>query len=414
MPWIDNTRFRRTFEEYSEIGATENDGLNRLALTDADRRVREQFVDDLDALGLDVRIDELGNIFGRRTGDDSGLSPVLIGSHFDSQPKGGRFDGQLGVLTALETLRTLDDHDIATERPIEIVNWTNEEGSRFQPAMMGSAAFTGVSDVGEIKQTRDRDGVTVAEALRDIGFDGEHPCEPHELHAALELHVEQGPQLEAENVDVGIVDGIYSMAWLEVEVTGTPDHAGPTPMQTRSDALATAVDAADEILASPQSLGRDAVATIGELAVAPDSINVIPSTARFTVDVRSPNEDVVDEAIARVRAEVAAATRRHGTEAEVNTIWQIPATEFSPTVREVLHRACQSVDTSHMTITSGAGHDAKHLNDLTDTGMIFVPSHDGRTHTEEEFTPWEACVNGAKTFFHATGSLAGANLGGNR
>ncbi|WP_311173618.1 Zn-dependent hydrolase [Halobellus ordinarius] len=410
MPLIDDERFRKTFEAYSEIGATENGGLHRLALSEADRRARDKFAADLRALNLDVRIDEVGNMFASRPGENPEKPPVLIGSHLDSQPSGGRFDGQLGVLTALETLRTLEDHDVTAERPVEIVNWTNEEGSRFSPAMMGSGVFAGELKREEILRTEDRDGVTVAEALEAISYEGDQPCESHDIHAALELHIEQGPKLESEGTSLGIVDGVFSMAWLEVTFTGEADHAGPTPMHTRRDALAAAVDAIDQIQGAPQSLGPDAVTTVGELSVEPNSVNVIPKEAQFTVDVRSADEDVVTEGIERVQSEASSAATRHGVTADVELIWQIPATAFSPLVREACKDAATTANVSYQTMTSGAGHDAKYLNDVTDAGMIFVPSRDGRTHTEKEFTPWAACVAGAETFFHATCKLAGAEI----
>mgnify|MGYP002761316079 FL=1 len=234
MASIDPDRLESAFEAYSAIGRTENDGLHRLALSEADARIRDRFVADLEALDLAVRVDEVGNIFGRREGTDPDTAPVLIGSHLDSQPYGGRFDGQLGVLSALETLRAFDDDGVDHERPIEIVNWTNEEGSRFKPALMGSGAFTGQLDTDAVLETTDADGVSVAEALAEIGYDGDEPAEPQEpYHAALELHVEQGPKLEEAGRSVGIVRGVLGMAWLEVTVHGDADHAGPSPTHAR-------------------------------------------------------------------------------------------------------------------------------------------------------------------------------------
>lgn len=223
---INSKRFRETFERYSKIGETANDGLHRLALSTTDGEVRDEFVSDLEALGLSVRIDEVGNIFGRLPGADQAAAPILIGSHLDSQPKGGRYDGQLGVLTALETIRAFDDSDIETQRPVEIVNWTNEEGSRFKPALMGSGAWVGIHDVNKILSTTDEQGTTVEDALKGIGYDGTTPCDPNEIpHAYLELHVEQGPVLEEHGREIGIVEGILGMTWLEATIYGEADHA---------------------------------------------------------------------------------------------------------------------------------------------------------------------------------------------
>jgi N-carbamoyl-L-amino-acid hydrolase len=403
---IDPDRLRETFDDYSEIGATEGGGLHRLALSDEDREVRERFRRDLEALGLDVRIDELGNTFARREGTDPDADPVLIGSHLDSQPFGGRFDGQLGVLCALETLRALDDADLDTRRPVEIVNWTNEEGSRFEHAMLGSGVFAGVTPVEEALAITDDDGRSVGEELERIGYAGDDPCEAHDVHAHLELHVEQGPKLEERGTSVGVVEGVYGMCWLDVTVDGEADHAGPTPMHTRTDALAAATEAIGKIQALPTRLSADAVTTVGRISVEPDSINVIPSRARFTADVRSFDDSVVDRGVEEIEFEVDAACERVGASYEIREIWRIPHTDFSESVCSTIEGAAAEVDVSTERLVSGAGHDAKYLNDLTETAMVFVPSADGKTHTEAEFTPWEDVVRGAEVFANATVRLA--------
>ena len=403
---IDADRLRETFERYSAIGATEDGGLHRLALTDEDREVRDALVSDLDALGVDVRIDELGNVFGRREGTDPDAEPVLIGSHLDSQPYGGRYDGQLGVLAALETLRALDDATVETRRPIELVNWTNEEGSRFQTPMLGSGVATGQLDREEMLALSDDDGDTIAAELERIGYDGDDPVSLGERHAYLELHVEQGPTLDRTGNAVGIVEGVFGMAWLEVTIHGESDHAGPTPMDARSDALATAVDAIGAIEALPGHLAPDAVTTVGRIDVEPDSINVIPDEVTFTVDVRSYDDDVVTAGIERIESEIAHACARRGTASELAELWRIPPIEFSTRVREAVTDAVADLGVSAQSIVSGAGHDAKYVNDVADAGMIFVPSVDGKTHNEAEFTRWDDVVAGTRVFARATRSLA--------
>jgi len=403
---VNEDRFRESFDEYSEIGATENDGLHRLTLTDADKVVRDRFVADLKELGVDVRIDRIGNVFGRREGTDPDAAPVLVGSHLDSQPYGGRYDGQLGVLTALETLRVLEDRNIETERPIEIVNWTNEEGSRFQPALLGSGVFTGNIDLNTALDQRDDDRNRLGDELERIGYAGKHPVKPFDIHSHVELHIEQGPKLEAHGESVGIVDGVFGMAWLHVTVRGETDHAGPTPMHTRQDAMAAAADAASEINDVPNRVSTDAISTIGEFSVEPDSINVIPDVAEFTVDVRSYDDEVVQEAVEEVKAELQSACRRHGTTFDVEEIWRIPSTEFSSHVRNVLQGGAEEIGITYEHIVSGAGHDAKYVNDIAPTAMVFVPSVDGKTHNEAEFTEWEDCVAGANVFANATVRLA--------
>jgi N-carbamoyl-L-amino-acid hydrolase len=404
---IDADRLRETFEAYSAIGATENGGLHRLALSDADRAVRDRFADDLAALGLDVRVDRLGNMFARREGRDPDAAPVLVGSHLDSQPYGGRYDGQLGVLCALETLRAMDDAGHETRRPVEIVNWTNEEGARFEHAMLGSGVFTGVISPTEALDLTDDDGVRVGDELDRIGYAGDHPCEPHDIHAHLELHIEQGPVLEEHGTSIGVVEGIYGMSWLRVTVDGEADHAGPTPMHARTDALDAATEAIGKIQRLPSRLSADAVSTVGRLSVEPDAINVIPSRAVFTADVRSYDDAVVDRALDAVRFEVETACDRVGATADVEEVWQIPHTEFSESVCTAIESAAATVGASAERIVSGAGHDAKYLNDVTDAAMIFVPSADGKTHNEAEFTPWDDVVRGAEVFANTTAQLAG-------
>ncbi|QLG63412.1 Zn-dependent hydrolase [Halorarum salinum] len=411
MGLIDPDRFRESFERYSSIGATDREGLHRLALSEADGRVRDEFVADLEELGLSVRVDELGNVFGRRPGTED-LAPVLIGSHLDSQPKGGRYDGQLGVLSALETLRTFEDEGVETERPIEIVNWTNEEGSRFKPALTGSGAYVGAHDVETVLAETDENGTTVEEALEEIGYRGTEPVGPDEVpDSALELHVEQGPALEEADRRIGVVEGVLGMVWLEATVRGDADHAGPSPMHTRSDALVAAADVVTAVRRMAGRLDDDVVTTVGELTVEPNSVNVIPAEATFTVDVRSYDDEVVAGAVDRVEEELRAACGREGTEFELSELWRIPRTEFAPRVADAVEAAAAGSDSPAMRMTSGAGHDASYLAELTDAGMIFVPSVDGRTHNEREFTEWEDAVAGAEVFARTTRRLAGTGDG---
>ncbi|WP_331233762.1 Zn-dependent hydrolase [Natronorarus salvus] len=401
---IDPERFCESFDRYAEIGATENGGLDRLTCTEADREARDALVSDAEAIGLDVRVDGIGNVFARREGLDPDADPVLIGSHLDSQPKGGRFDGQLGVLAALETLRAFEDGGVETDRPVELVDWTNEEGSRFEQAMLGSAVFAGRTSLSEALSLTDDTGTSLGEALSEIGYRGE----PGEIDpaACLELHVEQGPRLEERGVSVGIVEGVFGMAWLRVTIEGEANHAGPTPMHARKDALAAAVDAIDAIGELPGRLSPEAVATVGRISVEPDSINVIPARATFTVDVRADSDTVVDRAIERVERELAAACDRHGTTFDLDERWRSDRVTFSPVVRNALAAAAESRDVAVEHLPSGAGHDAVSLAPVAESGMVFVPSAEGITHNEREFTPWEDAVAGARVFAGATYDLA--------
>lgn len=407
MVTIDTDRFEESFQTYSEIGRTENDGLHRLTLSSTDKEARDQFVDDLEELGLDVRIDELGNIFGRREGTDPDASPVLIGSHLDSQPYGGRFDGQLGVLTALETLRAFESEGVEHQRPVEIVNWTNEEGSRFKPATMGSGTFVGEFEAEEILSRTDADGTTVEKALEEIGYRGSEPCEPpQEYHAFLELHVEQGPKLEDAGLSVGVVEGVFGLSWSEATIDGEADHAGPSPMYSRNDALVAAADSVAAIRRLSNRQSDDLVTTVGEIEVAPDSINVIPSEARFTIDARSYDDDAVAETVSNIKREIENACEREGAEYEFEEIWRLPHTEFSSNVVETALDAAREIDASHQRMVSGAAHDAVYMNEITEAAMLFVPSVDGKTHNEDEYTEWTDAVEGARVYAETTERLA--------
>ncbi|MFA9427328.1 Zn-dependent hydrolase [Natronorubrum sp. A-ect3] len=407
MVSIDKDRLKNTFETYSEIGRTDKNGLHRLSLSKTDKKVRDQFVQDLEELGLEVRIDEVGNIFGRQEGADPDAAPVLIGSHLDSQPYGGRFDGQLGVLTALETLRSFADEGIDHRRPIEIVNWTNEEGSRFKPALMGSGTFADEFDVDETLSQTDSEGTTVEEALEEIGYRGDSPCKPREpIHAYFELHIEQGPVLEERDRAVGIVEGIYGMSWLEVTITGDADHAGPSPMHSRRDALVAATDVVQAVRRLSNRVSDDVVTTVGEFEVEPNSINVIPSEVTFTVDVRSYDDKVVADLVERVETEVEAACSREGTTYEIEEIWRIPHTEYAEKVRTTAIEGAEAADISYQSIVGGAGHDANYLSEITNSGMLFAPSVDGKTHNEAEYTEWSDIVDAAFAYAETVERLA--------
>lgn len=395
---IDPDRFHDTFETYTKIGATAEGGLDRPALSDVDGKARDQFCSDLYALGLDVTIDEIGNIFGRQTGDFSDSKPVLIGSHLDSQPDGGKYDGQLGIVVALETLRAIEEQSIAQERPIEIVNWTNEEGSRFSLSPLGSGVFGGWYNINEALAETDDDGVTVAEALADIGYDGDTPCESHDLSSHLELHIEQGPILDQKDVSVGVVDGGVGMTWWEVIISGESNHAGTTPMHARQDPLSTAVQVINAIQALPAEYANNVVITVGRFQIRPDTINVIPEKVVFTLDVRSPDDDTRAAILERIYRLLEHETTNNQTTFEKTELVSIDRTTFSPQVRQSSVSACKErrVDFEHL--ISGAGHDAMCLTETTETGMLFVPSVDGVSHTSQEYTKKEDILTGARVF----------------
>ena len=404
---LDRERFVSTMKEQAEIGGTEGGGLHRLALSEEDREIRDWFAERMDEEGLETRVDAFGNMFGRRAGTDPDAKPVMVGSHLDSQPYGGIYDGALGVVAALEFVRTLNDEGIETKHPIEIVNWTNEEGSRFQPAMQGSGVWAGVHDIDEQYARTDADGAMFEDELERIGYKGDVPCEPQEEYEAyLELHVEQGPYLEENGEDVGVVTGIVGFTWGAITFYGEADHSGPTPMHYRKDALVAAADVITQIRRIPSTLGERTVGTTGYLDVKPNSINIIPEEVTFTWGFRDPDDGVVEEARARVLAEAEWAAEREGVEWEFEDRMRVEPAHFADRCVDAVQAAADDLGLDSMRIFSGAGHDASHMHGVCDTAMVFAVSEDGKSHNEDEYTSWDDCYNSAQTLANAALSLA--------
>jgi len=404
---LDEQRLITTMQEQGAIGGTENGGLHRLALSDADKRVRDWFLNAMEDAGLETRIDEVGNMFGRRSGTDPDAAPVLLGSHLDSQPYGGIYDGPLGVVAALELVRSLNDNDIETTHPIEIVNWTNEEGSRFQPAMQGSGVWAGELSVNEEYAKTDDEGKSFEEELDRIGYKGTEPAEPAEpYHSSLELHIEQGPKLENSNKDVGIVTGIVGLSWGAVTFMGQAEHTGTTPMENRADALVAAADLTTAIRRLPGTLGNRTVGSVGHMDVKPNSINIVPEEVTITWGIRDPSDELVDQGRERVLKEAEAAAEREGVEFD----WQDRA--YSPSIRfpdgpvQAVKQAADTLGYDAAEVFSGAVHDAAHVAKVCDTAMVFAVSEDGKSHTEDEFTSWDDCFKAANTLANAALSLA--------
>ncbi|WP_433633598.1 Zn-dependent hydrolase [Halomicrococcus sp. NG-SE-24] len=404
---LDRDRFIETMEEQAQIGATENNGLHRLTLSDEDKEIRDWFYDQMEAEGLDIRIDEFGNMFGRREGSDSEKGALLIGSHLDSQPYGGIYDGALGVIGALEFIRTLNDEGIQTKHPIEIVNWTNEEGSRYQPAMQGSGVWAGVHDIDNEYKKTDEEGNQFENELERIGYKGEVPAEPTENYEGyLELHIEQGPYLAEQEKDVGIVSGIVGFTWGAITYYGEADHTGPTPMRYRNDALVGAADVITQIRRIPSMLGERTVGSTGYVDAQPNSINTIPGEVTFTWGFRDPDDEVVQEAFDRVLFEAEAAADREGLDWEWEERMRASSVDFAQNNVEAISRAADKLGYDAMKIFSGAGHDATHTADIMDTAMVFAVSENGKSHTEEEFTSWDHCYKAANTLASAGLDLA--------
>ena len=406
---VDGARLRRSLEEMAAIGATAGGGVHRLTVSDEDRRARDLLVSWLEEAGAAVTVDELGNVFGRRAGREEGLAPVLTGSHLDSQPLGGRFDGALGVMGALEVLRTLRDHGVKTLRPIELVDWTNEEGSRFAPAMMASGVWAGALDRDWAYARTDGDGRRFGDELARIGYRGPAPCVRRPFHAYYELHVEQGPLLERAACTIGVPRGIVCLHWYDVHVEGVANQVGPTPMEGRADALVAAAGMVLAVQQTPARLGGGFVATVGELHVTPNSRNVVPGRARFTIDIRSWDDDLALRAWESLRGQFDEIAAAQGCTVRTEEVWRVQRHEFAPGLVARVRDTARRLGFSTLDLESGAGHDATYLATVGPTAMVFVPSVGGRSHVELEETSWEDCEAGANVLLQCI--LASADEG---
>ncbi|PYN31669.1 MAG: Zn-dependent hydrolase [Candidatus Rokuibacteriota bacterium] len=403
---IDRKRLEQFIDELGKIGETPRGGLTRLALTDDDRRGRDWMVARMREAGLRVTVDQMGNIFGERAGAER-LPPVLMGSHVDSVPTGGKYDGQLGVLCGLETIRALNDHKVRTRHPVTLVIFTNEEGARFQPAMIASGVMAGRIALEDAYNTRDASGVRLVDELERIGYLGSEPCVARPFRAYLELHIEQGPILEEEGLSVGVVEGIVAISWSRLTLHGVQDHAGPTPMRVRHDALVAAAEVVTGVRRIAREIGGDLVTTVGHLTVSPNIVNAIPGKATLSIDMRDPRNETLDRALPLVDRVVRDACEREGVRYTLEHYWRVPRTAFAPEVVAAVERAAQAGGARYRRILSGAGHDAQYMAAIGPAGMIFVPSRGGRSHCEEEFTPMDDIEKGATTLLLAALELAG-------
>jgi len=397
---INGQRLRQTLEDMAEIGATPAGGVQRLTLTDEDKAARDLFVKWLKELNLEITVDEMGNIFGKRAGKNNDLTPVLSGSHIDSQPKGGRFDGILGVMTALEVLRTLDENEIVTERPLMIVDWTNEEGSRFAPAMVASGVWAGALERDWVYDRTDINGLRFEDELICIGYKGTVPAKKTPLHAYYELHIEQGPMLEREQKIIGAPKGILCLHWYDVYLEGEANQVGPTPMEGRHDALCAAAGMILKVNELPDRMGGNMVATVGEIQNYPNSRNIIPDRVHFTVDIRSWDDELAIKAWNLLRRDFEALAQARGCPIRIEETWRV---EHSPFDKTLVQRVLDNADRlgyPSLYMISGAGHDASYMNQIAPTAMIFVPSIGGRSHVEVENTLWKDCEAGANVLLH--------------
>jgi len=398
---VDGGRLWRSLMDLAQIGATPKGGVRRLALTDLDGQGRDLVVGWLKETGSRIEIDGAGNIFATRPGRDPAARVVLTGSHIDTQPSGGKFDGNYGVLAGLEVLRTLNDAGIVTEHPVGVAIWTNEEGSRFVPVMGGSGAFAGVHTLEHLLQQRDVDGIAFGDALKEIGYAGATPVGGRALDAYFAAHIEQGPILEREDKIVGVVTGALRLSWSDCIWTGQDAHAGPTPMEARRDALRGASQMVEAIHALAMRHAPDGRATVGFMQVSPNSRNVVPGLVKMTVDMRHPDDEHLVKMDRELRDAAAAIARDLRLECDLQQVDHFPASRFDSNCVDAVRNATRALGYPHREMVSGAGHDAIYIARVAPTSMIFVPCKDGISHNEIEDARPEHLEAGANVLLHA-------------
>ena len=407
---INGRRLWDSLMEMAQIGATSKGGVRRLALSDLDRAGRNRFREQCEAAGLSVRIDTMGNMFARRPGRDPARAPVLFGSHLDSQPSGGKFDGALGVVAGLELMQTLNDLDITTEAPLELVNWTDEEGSRFGKSLMGSGVWAGLYDQDQTERMIDLDGCSVRQALEAIGYRGAEAARPFAADAYFELHIEQGPILEREGKEIGIVTGGQAQLWYDVVATGRESHAGTTPPSIRRDALVCAARVIDLVDRMMRERGEDGRGTVGQLLVEPNSRNVVPGEVRFSVEFRHPDSAEIERLAAQFSREAGSIARDGGVDLVVTEQFRISAQPFDPACVELVRAAAADLGLSTREIVSGAGHDAISVARHIPSAMIFTPCKDGLSHNPAESIEPEEAEAGAQVLFRAVVARANRSI----
>ena len=398
---IDPARLWDSLEEMAKIGPGVAGGCNRQTLTDADSEGRHLFKRWCEAAGMSMGVDTMGNMFATRPGTDPIALPVYMGSHLDTQPTGGKYDGVLGVLGALEVVRTLNDMGVKTRRPIVVTNWTNEEGARFAPAMLASGVFAGIHTEDYAKSRKDLDGKVFGEELARIGWVGDEKVGARKMHAMLELHIEQGPILEAEGKDIGVVTHGQGLWWLEITLTGKDAHTGSTPMHMRVNAglgMARITERVHQIAMSHQP---NAVGAVGQVKVFPNSRNVIPGKVVFTVDIRSPEQAKLDAMKAEVIRAAHAVAKELGLGCEIEDVGHFDPVTFDPGLVKIVRQSAEKLGYSHMDIVSGAGHDACWINRVAPTVMVMCPCVDGLSHNEAEKISPEWAAAGTDVLLHA-------------
>jgi N-carbamoyl-L-amino-acid hydrolase len=405
-PDIDGKRLLADLEALAAVGDTGDGGNCRLALTDEDAGGRELVVGWMRALGLDVRVDRIGNVVATRAGTDDGLDPVMTGSHIDTVRTGGRYDGTLGVLAGLEVVRALDDAGIRTRRPLTVAFFTDEEGSRFAPDMLGSLVYAGGMPLEDALETVAIDGAVLGDELDRIGWAGDAPVPGPAPHAYVELHIEQGPLLEEQGVTIGAVTGVQGISWQELTLTGQSNHAGTTPMRLRRDAGYAAAEVAVAVRRLAADLGGHQVGTVGRIDLHPNLVNVVAARATLTLDLRNTDEAVLATSERGLRARVDEIAAAEGVTASWRSLARFAPVAFAEDVISLVERAAGDRGHTVMRLPSGAGHDAQMLARMCPTGMVFVPSRGGVSHNPAEFTEPEDLAAGCQVLADVLVELA--------
>ncbi|MFK3645803.1 Zn-dependent hydrolase [Pseudomonas protegens] len=400
-PLINRERLWQSLMDLARLGATAKGGVCRLALTDLDRQARDLFVRWCEEAGCSVSVDGIGNIFARRAGRDPNRAPVMTGSHIDTQPTGGKFDGCYGVMAGLEVIRTLNDLGLETQAPIEVVVWTNEEGSRFPPCMMGSGVFAGKFDLAETLAKQDEQGLSVGAELQRIGYAGPRAVLGHPVGAYFEAHIEQGPVLEDRQTTIGVVMGCLGQKWFDLTLSGVEAHAGPTPMHLRKDALVGAAQVVSAVNRIAHAHQPHACGTVGCLSLHPGSRNVIPGQVQMTLDLRHLHADRLQAMVDEVRQVIEDSCRQHGLSFELTATADFPPLDFDPACVAAVRQGAEHLGLSHMDIVSGAGHDAIFIAELGPAGMIFVPCEGGISHNEIENAAPQDLADGCAVLLRA-------------
>jgi len=404
---INGDRLWKRLKEMAQIGGTSEGGVCRVTLTEEDKQGRDLFIEWCKDADCTIEIDQMGNIFAKRAGKNNALAPVMVGSHLDSQPTGGKYDGVLGVLAGLEIVETLNDLSITTEHPIEIVSWTNEEGARFAPAMISSGVFAKEFGLEYAYSRKDNQGLLLGEELEKIGYKGKISVGDRLYKATFELHIEQGPILEAEQKSVGIVTGVQGIRWYDITIKGQETHAGPSPMSYRKDPVKETLPLLTKIYNFEEKFGQDARITVGNLIASPGVRNTVPGKLTISLDLRHPNANTLKIMDATLKRIIKDFNESNKAQVELDEIWYSKPIRFDDQCVSAVREAAATFDYPAMEMVSGAGHDSVYISKVAPTSMVFIPCEDGLSHNKKENIKIEDAISGTNVLLHAVLKLAG-------